>query len=69
MALKLPMVDLQSMYPNVLWGRSTVAGVMNITVLNCQRNVAACDVGDFEGRWKNGGKLQAAAVANIPSAF
>ena len=35
------MVDLKSMYPNVLWGRSTLAVVMNITVLNCQRNVAA----------------------------
>ena len=32
------MVDLKSMYPNVLWVHCRV---MNITVLNCQRNVAA----------------------------
>jgi hypothetical protein len=38
MALKLPMVDLKSMYLNVLWVHCRV---MNITVLNCQRNVAA----------------------------
>ena len=34
--------DLKYIDPNVLWGRSTLAVVMNITVLNCQRNVAAC---------------------------